>query len=66
MTCNIGRVEQAIRILIGIAILAAGWYYQSWWGLIGLIPLLTGIVRFCPLWRVLGISSCPASERSGG
>ncbi|MEN3001293.1 MAG: DUF2892 domain-containing protein [Armatimonadota bacterium] len=66
MTCNIGRVEQAIRILIGIAILAVGWYYQSWWGLIGLIPLITGIVRFCPLWRVLGISSCPAGERSRG
>ena len=62
MQCNIGRVEQVIRILVGLAILGAGWYYQSWWGLIGLIPLLTGFVRFCPLWRVLGISTCPTSK----
>lgn len=66
MTCNIGRVEQVIRVLIGIAILAVGWYYQSWWGLIGLIPLITGIVRFCPLWRVLGISTCPSGEQTQG
>ena len=66
MTCNIGRVEQVIRILIGVAILAVGGYYRSWWGLIGLIPLVTGVVRFCPLWRALGISTCPSGEQAQG
>jgi hypothetical protein len=62
MQCNIGRVEQIIRIVIGLVILGAGWYYKSWWGLIGLIPLVTGFVRFCPLWRVLGISTSPTHK----
>ena len=39
MTCNMGRGDRIFRGILGIAILVAGLYYQSWWGLIGLIPL---------------------------
>ena len=63
MTCNVGGVERAIRILIGIGLLlwaflaldgAARWVV----GAIALVPLGTGIVKFCPLWAVLGINTC--------
>lgn len=60
MTCNVGGTERKFRIITGAAILAAGLYFQSWWGLIGLVPLVTGLIRFCPLWTLIGINtSCP-------
>lgn len=58
MKCNVGRTEQAIRITLGVVIVLAGIYYKSWWGLIGLLPITTGIIRYCPLSAVLGVSTC--------
>jgi hypothetical protein len=51
-----------IRSVLGIAILGAGYYYQSWWGLIGLVPLGTGLMGYCALYTVLGINSCATSK----
>lgn len=51
---NVGTVEALLRVFAGLAILGVGLYYQSWWGLIGLIPLLTGILRYCPVYTMLG------------
>lgn len=47
-----------IRVLIGLGIGAAGWYYNSWLGLIGIVPVLTAITGFCGLYALLGISTC--------
>lgn len=58
MKINVGQTERALRIIIGVVILGLGLYFQSWWGLVGLIPLVTGSIRFCPLYRLLGINSC--------
>lgn len=58
MKCNVGRTEQIIRICLGIVIILAGIYYKSWWGLIGLLPIITGAIRYCPLSAVLGVSTC--------
>lgn len=57
MTCNVGGLDRAIRFLAGLAILGAGLYFKSWWGLIGLVPLGTAIFKFCPAYTPLGISS---------
>jgi hypothetical protein len=57
MTCNIGGTDRAIRGILGILILGAGLFFQSWWGLIGLIPLITATVSWCPLYVPLGIST---------
>jgi hypothetical protein len=57
MQCNVGQTEKTIRIIAGIAILAAGAVFQSWWGLIGIVPLATGIVRYCPAWQLLGVNT---------
>ncbi len=63
MTCNVGGVERVIRILIGIglfllAFLALGGTARWVVGVIALVPLATGIAKFCPLWAVLGINTC--------
>ncbi len=50
MKKNVGSTDRIIRIIIGLAIGAIGYYYQSWWGLLGLIPILTALINFCPLY----------------
>ena len=58
MQANVGGVDRTIRIVGGIAIIVLGVVYQSWWGAIGVIPLLTALVRWCPPYALLGISTC--------
>jgi len=57
MLCNVGKTERVIRVIVGLAIIAAGFSYNSWWGAIGLVPLLTGITGYCPPYQMLGIST---------
>lgn len=57
MVCNIGNTERVIRIVAGVAIIGAGVFMQSWWGAVGLVPLLTGIFRYCPPYQLLGINT---------
>lgn len=59
MKANVGSIDRALRFIVGIAVLGAGYYYKSWWGLVGLVPLLTAVFRFCPAYLPLGLSSCP-------
>ncbi|GGZ78065.1 hypothetical protein GCM10007161_06800 [Ignatzschineria indica] len=59
MKKNIGTLDATIRIIVGIIILSLVFIGpKSLWGLIGLVPLLTGIIRYCPLYPVLGINTC--------
>jgi hypothetical protein len=57
MQCNVGQSERIVRIVVGVAIIVAGVMFQSWWGAIGLIPLLTGAVRYCPAWQLFGVNT---------
>ena len=59
MTINIGSIDRIVRIIAGLTILGLGYYYQSWWGLVGIVPLLTASIRFCPLYSLVGLSTCP-------
>lgn len=61
MKRNAGTADRIVRILIGIAALGAGYYFQSWLGLIGLVPLFTGLVGWCALYPMLGINTCKKS-----
>jgi Protein of unknown function (DUF2892) len=60
---NVGMMDRVIRIFIGVVLLVAFFIYPnaSWryWTLIGIIPLITGAVGTCPLYSVLGLSTCP-------
>ncbi len=62
MKKNIGSVDKIIRIVLGIVILAYGYVEQSWWGLIGLVPLLTAFMGFCPLYAPFKISTDKKAE----
>jgi hypothetical protein len=57
MKKNIGNLEQVIRIVAGLVVIALGIIFQSWWGLVGIVFLLTATIRVCPLYTLLGISS---------
>ncbi len=57
MKKNVGSVDQIIRIVIGLAIGVVGIMYQSWWGLVGIVPVATALLNFCPFYPILGIST---------
>ncbi len=67
---NVGGIDRVLRIVIGLAIL--GWGAYGWqttgtfnlWALIGLVPLLTGLIGWCPPYSLLGISTCK-TKKSG-
>lgn len=58
MKPNVGGIDRTLRIIVGLALLGAGYYYKNWWGLIGLVPILTALVRFCPAYLPFGLSTC--------
>lgn len=60
MNINIGGIDRILRIIAGLVLIgltASG--LIGAWGWIGVVPLLTGAFKFCPAYRLLGISSCP-------
>jgi len=66
MTKNIGSADRAIRIVVGVAVLSMLLLLHGparWFGLIGLVPLVTAFVGFCPAYSVLGIRTCKVSGR---
>jgi hypothetical protein len=62
MKLNMGPLDRIIRLVVGIAILVLGYTYQSWWGLVGLIPLGTAAIGWCPAYLPFGISTCKKAE----
>jgi len=50
MKSNVGKTDKIIRIVLGLAIIVVGIVGGSWWGLIGFIPLLTGLIGWCPVY----------------
>jgi len=63
MTSNIGTWDRTLRIAVGLALLSLVFVGpQTIWGLLGLIPLVTGLARFCPAYRVAGVSTCGHSQ----
>lgn len=63
MTANVGTIDRLARIVVGLALIAVavglfGPAYQTVWGWLGIIPLATGVVSWCPAYAVLGISTC--------
>jgi hypothetical protein len=58
MTKNVGGADRIIRAVAGIAILAAGYYFKTWWGLVGLVPLATATLSCCPAYLPFGLSTC--------
>lgn len=65
MKSNIGTLDRILRIVVGLVLIGltlAG--VIGLWGWIGLLPIATGVFRFCPAYRLLGISSCNRCKQS--
>lgn len=58
MKANVGSFDRVLRALVGLSLLGAGLYFKSWWGLVGIVPLLTAIFRFCPAYLPIGLNTC--------
>lgn len=60
MKTNEGKLDRALRIIAGAVLLSLAFVGpQTPWGFVGVIPLLTGLVGFCPLYTLFGINTCP-------
>lgn len=56
---NVGSIDRILRIVVGLGlILATSFGLIGVWGWIGVIPLVTGLFQFCPLYRILGLNTC--------
>ena len=65
MKANVGGIDRIARIIVGLVLIAlAATGTVGVWGWIGVVPLLTGLIRWCPLNPLLGISSCPLKKNS--
>jgi hypothetical protein len=66
MKTNVGGIDRTLRVIVGIALLSLLFVLEGsarWLGLIGVVPLGTALIGYCPLYSVLGISSCRAGAR---
>jgi hypothetical protein len=65
MSANVGGMDRMLRIVAGLVILALGAFGPlGWWGLLGLVPLGTGLVRWCPAYSLVGLNTCPMKSKS--
>ena len=60
MKINVGSLDRILRIVAGLVLIAlAATGTVGWWGWLGVVPLATGLFRFCPAYALLGINTCP-------
>jgi type IV secretory pathway TrbD component len=63
MKANVGGADKVIRVVVGLIIIVLGLVYKSWWGLVGVLILATGVLNFCLLYIPLGISTRKAAPQ---
>ena len=61
---NIGTTDKIIRVLVGLALLVMGIALKSWWGVIGVLPVLTAFVGICPAYIPFRISTCKTRAKA--
>jgi len=57
MKANVGSIDQYIRYVIGMSLLIIGVVYESVWGLIGIIPIMTALMSWCPPYALIGLKT---------
>jgi len=65
MKANVGGIDRVLRILVGLGLLSLVFILEGsarWWGLVGLVPLGTGLFQICPAYYLFGINTCPMKE----
>ncbi len=67
MKANVGGIDKVVRIIVGVGLLSLLFILEGaarWWGLVGLVPLGTALMGYCPLYAILGLSTCPMQRRT--
>lgn len=57
MKRNVGRTDRIVRVIIGLAIVWAGFYYENGWGVLGVVPLVTAAIGYCPAYTPFKFST---------
>ena len=57
MKVNVGSVDRVIRFILGTVIIILGFYFKSWWGVVGIVPIATAALSFCPAYSLIGVST---------
>lgn len=63
MKKNVGGIDKIIRYILGVIILILGLIFHTWWGLIGLIPIFTAVIGWCPFYVPLKISTTKEEKK---
>jgi hypothetical protein len=64
MKANVGTIDRVLRVVAGLVLIGlAASGTVGMWGYIGVVPLLTGLFRFCPLYPLIGMNTCPMEKR---
>ena len=63
MKKNVGSADKIFRYVVGVGIIAAGIYFKSWWGVIGIVPIVTATLGVCPAYLPFGISTCETEKK---
>jgi hypothetical protein len=61
---NVGGIDRILRVIVGVVLIAtAATGVVGLWGWIGVVPLLTGLFRFCPVYKLIGVNTCPLDKK---
>lgn len=66
MVANVGGIDRTLRIVVGLVLLSLVFILEGdarWWGLVGIVPILTGALRYCPAYAPFGLSTCRRAGR---
>lgn len=62
MKANVGTVDKVVRIIAGLAIIGWGVAASNWLGAIGIVPLATALLGFCPAYSLIGVNTCGSKK----
>jgi hypothetical protein len=65
MKINVGKADQIVRIILGLILISLFFILEGglrYIGLVGIVLLLTATIKFCPLYTLLGVSTCPVKK----
>jgi len=62
MKANVGTIDRVLRVIVGLALIGVAVSGVSVWGWLGVIPLATGLIKFCPAYAIFGLNTCPMKK----